>query len=110
MKRRIEITVETQRVTLVGRRSVAVNAWCELCGARSIHATPEEAARHARTTPRAVYRCLEAGSIHFTEDAAGEPPLVCLKSLSDLFGGAARKEADAAPEGAREKLYGREDA
>lgn len=109
MKRRIEITVETQRVTLVGRRDITVTAWCEPCGARSTHAPPEEAARRAHTTPRAVYRCLEAGSLHFTEDAPGEPPLVCLKSLADLLGNSSRATADDAPEAARAKLFRREE-
>ena len=110
MKRRIEITVETRRVTLVERRNVAVTTWCKPCGARSTHVTPEEAARHACTTPRVLYRCIEAGSLHFTEDASGESQFICLKSLSRLFGDPSRETPDAAPEDARKKLDGREDA
>ncbi|HZH89300.1 MAG TPA: hypothetical protein VEX70_01645 [Pyrinomonadaceae bacterium] len=95
MKRRIEITVEMERVTLTNRHDVSLTTWCELCGARSTHATPDEAARQAGVTPRAVYRCLEAGSLHFTE-ASGESILVCLKSLAALLGDRPRRAADGA--------------
>ena len=96
-------------MTLIGRRDVAVTAWCETCGARSTHATPEVAARQAHTTPRAVYRCLEAGALHFTEEeAGGAPPLVCLRSLGELFSDPPRA-ATADAEDTRTKLNRREE-
>jgi hypothetical protein len=82
-----------ERVTLTNRQDVSLTTWCKLCGARSTHATPNEAARHAGVTPRAVYRCLEAGSLHFKE-ASGESVLVCLKSLAALLADRPRQTAE----------------
>ena len=80
MKRRIEITVETQRVTLVNRRSVAATAWCERCGARSLLVSAEEAARLAGVTAREIFRRVETDALHFAETPEGEL-LVCRDSL-----------------------------
>lgn len=80
MKRRIEITVETERVTLVKRRSLSAVVWCERCGRRALMVTPEEAARLDGSTAREIFRRVESGSLHFTETPEGEL-LVCRGSL-----------------------------
>lgn len=80
MKRRIEITVETTRVLLAERRSVAVTAWCASCEGRVRMLTPEEAARLARTSARAIYRRVEEEKLHFAETEEGDL-LICRDSL-----------------------------
>jgi hypothetical protein len=77
LKRRVEITVETERVLLVRGRSVSYTAWCEGCGARVRMVTAEEAARLSGLSTREIFRRVEAGALHFAETPEGEL-LVCL--------------------------------
>jgi hypothetical protein len=42
--------------------------------------TPDEAAAMARVKPRAIYRRLEAGDLHFVEDGDGAL-WICVQSL-----------------------------
>jgi hypothetical protein len=80
-KRRTEITIETDRVFVVSRRRISVLTWCVACGERVTMITPDEAAITARVSSRAIYRCMEAERVHFTETADGLL-LVCTNSLS----------------------------
>lgn len=93
MKRRIEITVETKRVTLAGGRRISLSAQCKPCGARVLLLTPEDASAVSGVAARQLYRWLEAGLIHFVEEP-GEPLLVCTASLARA---AAAGEKRAAP-------------
>lgn len=79
-KRRIEITVETERLLLTRGRRVSLTAWCAGCGRRVLMIMPEEAARLTRLSARAVYRLVEEGRLHFTE-TADETLLICSDSL-----------------------------
>ena len=82
MKRRTEITIETERVLLISRRRRSAVAWCEACGGRVLMLTTEEAARQAGVTARILYRRVEAGQVHFTETADGAL-LICCTSLHE---------------------------
>ena len=80
-KKRITITVETERVLIFSRRGVRrASAWCAECGAPSELVSPEAAAALARVSPRTIYRWVEANRLHFTETAE-ERLLICLNSL-----------------------------
>ncbi|MGH9901185.1 MAG: hypothetical protein ACRD68_05015 [Pyrinomonadaceae bacterium] len=80
-KRRTVITVETRRLTVVrAGRCPPVLAWCERCGGRVRMVTPEQAAALAGTRPRAIYRRVESGDLHFVETGAGAL-LICSGSL-----------------------------
>jgi len=81
IKRRTEITIETDRVFVMSRRRISVLTWCVACGARVTMITPDEAALSARTSSRTIYRWMEAERVHFTETADGLL-LVCTNSLS----------------------------
>lgn len=78
--KRTVITIETHRLTVIGSRRRPVVAWCELCGGRVRMVTPEQAAAFAGTRPRAIYRRLERGELHFVETDAGVL-LICAGSL-----------------------------
>lgn len=80
MKRRTEITIETQKLLVVRRRGAEVKIWCAACTAQSRMVTPAEAARLCGTDARDIYRRIESGLLHFVEVAGGEP-LVCSRSL-----------------------------
>ena len=86
-KRRTEITIETHRVTTVRSLRAAALTWCEACSAGVLMVTPEVAAVLSHFSPRAVYRRVEAGEIHFVETANGWL-LVCLNSIANLKAGA----------------------
>lgn len=80
MKRRVEITVETERVLLVRGRSVSYTAWCPGCDARVRMVTAVEAARLSGSSAREIFRRVERGALHFAETPDGEL-LVCPDSL-----------------------------
>jgi hypothetical protein len=80
LKRRVEITVETERVLLVRGRTVSYTAWCTGCGARVRMVTAGEAARLSGITTREIFRRVERDALHFAETPEGEL-LVCPDSL-----------------------------
>jgi hypothetical protein len=80
-KKRLEITIDTERVFVIRRGSRSATAWCGACGQRVTMITPDEAAITAHVSTRAVYRLVEAGRLHFLEVPDGLL-LVCLNSLS----------------------------
>jgi len=78
-RRRTEITVETHRVLSIRRRAPLPRSWCEQCCREVERVTPDEAAAISRVKPRAIYRRLEAGDLHFIED--GGVLWICFQSL-----------------------------
>lgn len=80
MKRRVEITIQTDRLLIVRRSGSNTPAWCEACAGLTRMLTVDEAATVARSTSRAIYQRVEAAQLHFTESPAGSL-LICLNSL-----------------------------
>lgn len=80
MKKRMEITLEIDRVTVVSKRKSPV-IWCEGCAALVGMVTVDEAAERERTSSRAIYRRVEAGQLHFAETPEGHL-FICLNSIS----------------------------
>jgi hypothetical protein len=81
MKRRIEITVETERVMLVRRRrGKRLSLWCAACDAESLMLSADEAAAFAGMSTMAIFRLAEAGRLHWQETGAGSL-VVCHNSL-----------------------------
>jgi hypothetical protein len=96
MKRRIEITVETERVVLVRRRrEKSVMLWCVACGAENFMLTMDQAAAFLGLSSMAVFRLAETGRLHWQETRAGSV-LVCRNSLlqTDLRAGDGAEEND----------------
>lgn len=83
IKRRTQITVETERFLLVKRPGNSEQSWCAQCEAQVTRVTPETAATLTHLSRRAIYRWLETGQLHFTESADG-CVAVCLNSLMNL--------------------------
>ena len=82
MKRRIEITIERESVRFL-RRESAAQGWCNACDRWVWMLTPEEAARRARSSVRAICRQVESGQTHFTETADGAL-LICSVSIRGM--------------------------
>lgn len=73
----MEVTVETEvSVAVRGATRSARPCWCG-----GILLTPEAAARLVSISVRAVYRLIEADSIHFTDE---REPRVCSRSLRGI--------------------------
>jgi hypothetical protein len=58
----------------------AIELWCEQCAGAVQMVTPESAAQLCDATPRAIYRMVEEGEVHFEETDSGGL-LVCINSL-----------------------------
>jgi len=80
-KKRTEITIEIDEVTLVNRgRNASVPLWCPRCHATATMVPPERAAAIAGVTVRTINRWVETDSVHFVETENGLL-LLCLNSL-----------------------------
>ena len=81
MKRRTEITIETDRLLVLRHhRRAHAEAKCAACGAETPMVTVDEAAAMSRTSSRAIYRLVEAEQLHFTETSEGRL-FICPNSL-----------------------------
>ena len=72
--RRIATTVlarETWRLTNAPDSPTGFIYWCEACQAEREFVEPESAAVRWGVTRRAVYRAVEAGTVHYIETAEG---------------------------------------
>jgi len=80
-KRRIRIiSISEQRVVVISRGFSPGSRWCDACVAEARMVTPAEAAALAQVNMRTIYRWIEAGRVHFTEEPEGAL-LVCVGSL-----------------------------
>ena len=82
-KKRTKITIETERVIVLNRRSLSVRAWCQSCGKQVVMVTVDEAARAACVSARTLYRWVEAEKLHFMETAEGGL-LICYTSIPPI--------------------------
>ena len=80
IRKRTEVTVETEMLVIFPRGAGARLAWCEGCGAESLMLTPREAALLAGVTTRQIYARVEDGSLYFKEQPDGTL-VVCACSL-----------------------------
>ena len=79
-KRRIEITVEHQRILLVRRREPSTHIRCEACAGRPQMLSSDEAARLLGVSERTIFQRVEARQVHFVETDDGRL-YVCGSSL-----------------------------
>lgn len=80
VKRRRKILLEITQLLVIKRSGDAGLAWCVTC-ARNVHMiSTDNAAIIARQSTRTIYRWVEAGRLHFTEQPEGRL-LICLDSL-----------------------------
>ena len=80
VRRKIEITTETEEVLIVRGRRQIIHARCDICGGQAEMIPAEQAAtRTGRSLPE-IYRQAEAGKLH---GQAAKVLLICLNSLAD---------------------------
>lgn len=79
-KKRVEITIETERVIIAPSSSSQPCLWCDSCAMQVDMLTPDLAAAQINVPPRLIYRWIEAGQLHYREDSDGAI-LICRNSL-----------------------------
>jgi hypothetical protein len=84
MKKKTKLTIETERILIIRGGSSYRCAQCEACGELVHLITVDEAAKLAQIGSRAIYRMVEAESIHFIETSE-ELLLICFNSLYRLL-------------------------
>jgi len=80
IKRRTEITVETEEVWIIKRSRQAAPAWCSQCAATTWMIAPKQASLVSEQSLSAIRRQVTEGQLHFTETEEGQL-LICLNSL-----------------------------
>ena len=80
--RKTEINLEIEEAVAIRTNSVVI-AHCTVCGRPVRMVAANEAAMIARISSREIYRAVEAGGLHFTEDHNGLL-FVCSSSLRQL--------------------------
>jgi hypothetical protein len=80
-KKTTTITIESRERTTIRRSQPGFVAWCQRCDAEVLMVTPKEAAALSHTDVRAIFRGIEAGTLHFVESENGGL-LVCLDSVT----------------------------
>jgi hypothetical protein len=81
-KRKTEIHFEIEEAVAIRHRTVLI-AYCQQCRKQSRMIAANEAAVVARLSAREIYRLVEAGHLHYTEDQGGLL-YVCADSLQQL--------------------------
>ena len=79
MKRRREITLETEKIVIRGE--LPEFNWCDQCAASTPRVTAERAAILIGEEIERLYRRTECGQVHSTRTPGGVL-MICLKSLS----------------------------
>jgi len=77
---RTRITIQTERVLVMGHRSLY--GLCIECGDEVRMATIDQASAMVGVSSREIYREIESGNLHFMETPKGSV-LVCFNSLND---------------------------
>lgn len=83
MKRKTEITIETERLLIISKRNTSSLGWCADCGGQVRLLNAEVASQVAGVSPRAIYRLIEAGHLHFIE-TSDQRLLICINSLGQM--------------------------
>jgi hypothetical protein len=81
IRKRIEMTIETEKFLTVRLGHARHDEFCETCDSKTPLLTVAETAKFAGTNPRTIYRLIGEGQLHFRETAAGLL-LVCFDSFS----------------------------
>ena len=71
MSKTTEIVIERDDLIVVSRREQVVTAWCPGCNGDAEMLPPEMAAVLSGFGARELYRLIEDGQVHFTENAVG---------------------------------------
>jgi hypothetical protein len=80
MRRRVEITVEREVLSVVYQPAAGIVGRCEQCGRDVLLLSPQAAAATRGVSPREIYRWLDEKELHFQELESGTI-FLCSESL-----------------------------
>jgi hypothetical protein len=80
VRRRVEITIEREVLSVVYQPAAGMVGRCEQCGRDVLLLSPEAAATTRGVTPREIYRWLDKKELHFQELQSGTI-FLCSESL-----------------------------
>lgn len=81
MRKRTEITIETERTLVVSERRERNSLWCNRCASTLPMLTIDVAARVACTTPLVIFGLAKAGRLHSAITPEGRL-FICSNSLA----------------------------
>jgi hypothetical protein len=79
MKRKLEITFETEETVVIRRAPPTLTVFCRECRATVEMVPPQAVAAFSPLSEREIFRLIEAGQIHFVE---AERVFICRDSLA----------------------------
>lgn len=85
MKKRTEITIETERFLVVSQHRERSIVWCSVCDHKVPMLTVNEAAMAGHTTPLVISELVETGQLHFAVTLEGQQ-FICPDSLASVRG------------------------
>ena len=80
MKKPATVTVETERLVVMGRSVHLIERWCHYCNADVKLVAVAEASLIAGASERTIFRLAETAEIHFIETSEGKA-MFCIDSL-----------------------------
>lgn len=80
MKRKTEITFETEETVVIRKAPQTFTVFCRECRATVEMVSPQAVAAFSQISEREIFRLIEAGKIHFVE---AESVFVCRNSLTE---------------------------
>jgi hypothetical protein len=88
MRRRTEITIETERLMVLGKHgNYAISqrpyGWCPACSLHVEYLTTDEAALMTRVNSMSIFRWIQLGLLHYIETEEGLL-LICRQSLTGM--------------------------
>ena len=81
IRRRVEITIEREVVSVVYQPAANVTGWCRQCGKDVLFLSADAAATTQNISTREIYRWLDDNRLHFQESPAGAV-FICSESLN----------------------------
>ncbi len=80
MRKKTTITVETERLLVIGRSPETTKRWCRKCNANVKVVRIDEASLITGASERTIFRLAENAEIHFIETDGGKA-MFCVASL-----------------------------
>lgn len=89
IKRKVELTVTTNRRYIIRRPASKSSAECAVCGKPTL--TAEQSAKFFGISQRYLFRIIETNALHYAETETSEV-LICITSLAEFLSNGKRKD------------------
>jgi hypothetical protein len=89
IRRKVELTVTTNRRYIIRRSASSGSAECEVCGKPML--TAEPSAKFFDISQRYLFQMIETGALHYAETETNEVR-ICITSLAEFLSDGKRKD------------------